>query len=139
MFRKLFFFTVLALIGAVQPGAARAADTGEKVIAYYFHGNVRCPTCYKLEKYSREAIEGNFKDELASGKLEFKVVNVEERDNEHFVNDYGLYTKSLVLSKVKNGKEAGWKNLDKIWELVGNKQVFIDYVTREIREFQKGP
>jgi hypothetical protein len=32
------------------------------------------------------------------------------------------------LSLVKDGKEAKWVNLDKIWEYVGNKQRFIDYV-----------
>jgi len=97
-------------------------------MAYYFHGTARCPTCHKLEQYSKEAIEANFKDALASGKLEFKVVNVDDKGNEHYGSDYQLYTKSLILSLVKDGKEAKWVNLDKIWEYVGNKQRFIDYV-----------
>jgi hypothetical protein len=90
-----------------------------------------------MEKFSREAIDTNFKDALASGKLEFKAVNVEERGNEHFVNDYKLYTKSLILSIVKDNKEVKSKNLDKIWNLVRDKQKFMDYVTGEIKEFTK--
>jgi len=90
-----------------------------------------------MEKYSREAIESNYKDALDSGKLEFKAVNVEDRGNEHFVDDYKLYTKSLILSLVKDGKEVKSKNLDKIWELARNKQKFIDYVTGELNEFMK--
>jgi hypothetical protein len=90
-----------------------------------------------MEKFSKEAIETNFKDALASGNLEFKAVNVEDRGNEHFVNDYKLYTKSLILSMVKDGKEVKSKNLDKIWELARNKQRFIDYVTSEINGFMK--
>jgi hypothetical protein len=108
-----------------------------KVIAYYFHGTFRCPTCYKLEQYSKEAIETNFKDALASGKLEFKVVNVEDKGNEHYGNDYQLYTKSLILSLVKDGKQIKWINLDKIWEYVGNKQRFIDYVKSGVADFLK--
>lgn len=108
-----------------------------KVIAYYLHGSFRCSTCTSMEKYSREAIETNFKDILASGKLEFKVVNVEERGNEHFVKDYELYTKSLILSFVKDGKEIKSKNLDKIWKYAGNKRKFTDYVTGEINGFMK--
>ncbi|TRZ93753.1 hypothetical protein D4R78_07580 [bacterium] len=108
-----------------------------KVIAYYFHGTFRCPTCTTMERYSREAIETNFKDALTSGKFEFKVVNVEDRGNEHFVNDYQLYTKSLILSLVKNGKETKSKNLDKIWEYARNKQIFSDYVTEEVAKFLK--
>ncbi len=108
-----------------------------KVMAYYFHGTFRCYTCTNMEKYSRAAIETNFKDALASGKLEFNAVNVEERENEHFAKDYQLYTKSLILSLVKDGKEVKSKNLDKIWEYARNKQKFIDYVTSEINGFMK--
>jgi hypothetical protein len=90
-----------------------------------------------MEEYSREAIEANFKDALTSGKLEFLSVNVEDRGNEHFVNDYQLYTKTLILSLVKDGKEVKSKNLDKIWEYARNKQKFIDYVTSEISGFMK--
>jgi len=90
-----------------------------------------------MEKYSKEAIEANFKDALTSGKLEFKAVNVEDRGNEHFVNDYKLYTKSLILSMVKDGKEVKSKNLDKIWELARNKQNFIEYVTAEVNALMK--
>lgn len=128
----------LAVVAVISVSTAFAADSNSgKVIAYYFHGSFRCYTCTNMEKFSREAIDANFKDALASGKLEFKAVNVEERGNEHFVNDYKLYTKSLILSLVKDGKEVKSKNLDKIWQLAGNKQRFIEYVTSEASAFMK--
>lgn len=108
-----------------------------QIIAYYFHGNVRCPTCYKMEQYAKEAIEENFKDELASGSLVVKTVNVEEKGNEHFVNDYQLYTKTLIISRVDNGKETQYKNLAKIWEYVVDKKKFFNYVTTEINDYLK--
>ena len=111
--------------------------SSSKVIAYYFHGTFRCYTCTNMEKYSREAIEANFKDALASGQLEFKAVNVEDKGNEHFVNDYQLYTKALIISLVKDGKEVKSKNLDKNWQLARDKQKFIDYVSAEINELMK--
>jgi len=133
----LFFILSVFLCGSF----ANAQDAGNKptsrVIAYYFHGDFRCYTCHTMEKYSREAIEANFKDALASGKLEFKVVNTDERGNEHYVNDYQLYTKSLVLSLVKNGKVIKSKNLTKIWEYVRDKQRFYDYVRAEVNDFLK--
>lgn len=130
---------VILAAGAVM-GASSVAVVAEdvpsaKVIAYYFHGSVRCYTCTHMEQYSREAIEGNFKDARASGQLEFKAVNIEEHGNEHFAKEYQLYTKSLILSLVKDGTEIKSKNLDKIWQLAGNKQKFIDYVTGEISGF----
>jgi len=133
----VILLTAVAVISASFSAFATEDKSSGKVVAYYFHGTMRCPTCHKLEQYSKEAIETNFKDALASGKLEFKVVNVEDKGNEHYGNDYQLYTKALVLSLVKNGKEAKWMNLDKIWEYVGNKQRFIDYVKSGVADLLK--
>jgi len=141
--KRLFFIilTAAALSSGsviILPAAHAAEDVkGEHVVAYYFHGAMRCPTCHKLEQYSKEAIDSNFKDALRSGKLEFKEVNIENSGNEHYANDYQLYTKSLILSLVKDGKEVKWKNLDKIWERVRNKEGFIDYVKSEVADFLK--
>ena len=141
--KRLFFvlLTVVALSSGsifLSPSAQAAENAkGAHVIAYYFHGSFRCPTCHKLEQYSKEAIETNFKNAIASGRLEYKVVNIEDKGNEHYVNDYQLYTKSLILSVVKDGKEIKWKNLDKIWEHVRNKEKFIDYVKSGVADFLK--
>lgn len=135
---KKLLVILLAAAAVVSADVSAWAAEGKpesKVIAYYFHGTMRCPTCHKLEQYSKEAIETNFKGALASGKLEFKVVNAEDKGNEHYGNDYQLYTKSLILSFVKDGKEIKWKNMDKIWEYVGNKQRFLDYVKSGVADF----
>ena len=139
----LFFIgTVFAMEGVPKQGAPARADSStpaqaNRVIAYYFHGNFRCHTCYTMEQYSKEAIEANFKDALSSGKLEFKVVNTDEPGNEHYVKDYQLYTKSLILSLIKDGKEIRSKNLTKIWEYVSKKQKFFDYVSEEVNNSLK--
>ncbi|MDD5562021.1 MAG: nitrophenyl compound nitroreductase subunit ArsF family protein [Candidatus Omnitrophica bacterium] len=135
MFRKLFL--ALCILGFITVSFAADKPSAEKVYAYYFHGSVRCSTCFKLEQYSKEAIESNFKPELASGKLEFRAVNIEEKINAHFVNDYQLYTKTLVLSLVKDGREIKSKNLNKIWEFVGNKDKFMAYIKEEAANFLK--
>jgi len=140
---NLFFGTALAMGKAPQqdiPAPTDVAPTaqGDQVVAYYFHGTFRCPTCHKLEQYAKESIETNFKDDLASGKLSFQVVNVENKGNEHYAKDYQLYTKSVVLSLLKDGKEIRSKNLDKIWQLVGNKEQYESYVRDEVAAFLKG-
>lgn len=139
LFLVLLALAALSSSGAIISSPAEAEDNakGTQVIAYYFHGDMRCPTCHKLEQYSKEAIETNFKDALATGKLEYKVINVENRGNEHYTGDYQLYTKSLILSLVKDGKEIKWKNMDKIWEYVGNKNRFIDYVKNGVTDLLK--
>ena len=136
---KKLFLAILIVVAVISASSltVTADDQPAKVIAYYFHGSFRCITCTNMEKYSKEAIETNFEDAISSGMLEFKAVNTDESGNEHFVNDYQLYTKSLILSMAKDGKEIKSKNLDKIWNLARNKQKFIDYVSGEVNEFMK--
>jgi hypothetical protein len=110
----------------------------KKVVVYYFHSTFRCQSCNMIEKFTKEAIESGFASELKNGSLEMKVINVEEKGNEHFAEDYKLYTKSVIVSDVKDGKEITWKNLDKIWTLLGDQIKFKDYIQTEVRASLKG-
>jgi thiol-disulfide isomerase/thioredoxin len=131
----IFIFTICSHPFAVN---AATAKTESKFIVYYFHTTGRCPTCIKMEKYTNEAVKAYFSNELKSGKIEFKVVNVDMPENEHFMKDYGLYTKSVVISEIKSGKEIRWKNLDKIWTKVRDKNEFMNYIKQETLDFIKG-
>ncbi len=107
------------------------------IVVYYFHGNFRCVNCRNLERYTREAVEKYFPGELSAGKIIFKVVNVETKGNEHFTQDYQLYTKSVVLSSVKGQKEARFDNLTKVWEYLNDKAAFYQYIKSEIEKYLK--
>jgi hypothetical protein len=106
-----------------------------RVVAYYFHGNTRCVTCRNIESYTKEAIESGFPHALKNGQLEFKVVNVEEPQNEHFVQDYQLSTRSVVLARFERGKQREWKNLQLVWDLVRDHDAFMIYVQEEAKSF----
>jgi hypothetical protein len=115
---------------------SQPSDTNDfQFIVYYFHGDVRCATCHKLEAYAKETLDTYFADALAEGKIVWKPVNVDEPQNRHFIKDYSLVTKSVVLSKVRQGKELAWQNLDRIWQKVGDKQGYIEYVRDSISKF----
>jgi hypothetical protein len=119
--------------------ASPAQSTADRVVVSYLHGNRRCVTCKKLEAYSEEAVMTGFATQLADSTLVWQVINFEEADNEHYVKDYGLYSQSLVLSRRPGEKEVEWKNLDRIWTLVGDKKQFIAYVQAELAAFLKPP
>lgn len=124
---------------ASAPATAHApADTAaaeRQVIAYYFHTTARCASCRQIKAYSHAAIEAAFPEELADGRLVWRMVNVDEEGNEHFMEDYELFTKSLVLVEQVQGKQVRWKNLPKIWELLQNKERFFAYVQGEVRAY----
>ena len=135
----LLIFVSCVLLLDIRVSAAPQASSPEqvshKVIAYYFHTNTRCSTCIKIEQYSHEAIEQGFANELKNGTLEMKVVNYEQPENRHFMQDYKLVSKSLVLVNMVNGKQTKWTNLRAVWQLTGRKDAFLNYVRKEVRGY----
>lgn len=107
----------------------------DHVIAYYFHGNFRCAACKKIEAYSKASIEDNFSNEFKGGQLSFKVLNVEEPENRHFIKDYGLYTKSLVIVSYAKDKQIKFKNLEGVWNYLNSKNEFENYVKGEVNQY----
>lgn len=127
-----------ACAAAAKPVAEKpAAKEQVNLVAYYFHGNFRCVSCRKIEEWTGKAVSEGFAKEIKSGRVQWRPVNVEVKGNEHFVKDYKLYTKSVVLSETKNGKEARWKNLDKVWTLLGDEAAFKKYVRDEVSAYLK--
>ena len=118
---------------ATQPGV------DSKVVVYYFHRTLRCPTCHLIEQLARQSLDEVFPGELAAGTLEWRVVNFEAGGNEHFEKDYRLETQSIVLVRMAGGKQAEWKNLDKLWDVIGEPAEFMKYFQDAARDFLYGP
>jgi len=110
-------------------------QTGHKLIAYYFHRTQRCRKCLTIEAYAEEALKEAFPHALETGELEWRAVNVEEPAHEHFVEDYQITSGALVLVDTQNGEQKEWRNLDRVWELVGEELEFKTYVEAEALAF----
>ncbi|MCW5552214.1 MAG: hypothetical protein KIS67_08595 [Verrucomicrobiae bacterium] len=121
---------------ATNQTATNAGD--HQVIAYYFHGTVRCETCLLIEKLAKMVVEQEFTAELATNRLVFTSVNYELPENAHFLTDYKLPCPSLVLVKQREGKEENWKLLADTWQLVHEPINLNAYVETEVRHFLNG-
>jgi len=106
-----------------------------KIIVYYFYTTARCASCHKIEEYTKQSLEKYFFDEITSGAINFQMINIDKPQNKHFIQDYQLYTKSVVLSKISDGKEVKFKNLDKVWNFLRNKNKFYEYIKEETNNF----
>ena len=132
-------FMVAAPRVSAQATAGEPASTqdavADGVVAFYFHGNVRCATCRKIEAYADEAIHSGFASALEDGALVWRVVNIDEPEDKHFIEDFELVTRSVVLAEYRDGEVLRWKKLDKVWQLVRSKDDFVEYVQDEASEF----
>lgn len=115
-----------------------AEITAPPVIAYYFHGTVRCETCVVIEGMVRAVIENEFKAELEAKQLLFLPLNYDLPENAHFLADYKLPCPSLVLVRQQEGAKEQWKLLGDAWQLAHDPAKLNRFVETEVRAFMAG-
>ena len=70
-----------------------------------FHSTNRCKTCKAIEANTKYTLDNYFAKELKSGKITFKIVNVDIKENEQLAEKFQASGTSLFLNVIKNGKE----------------------------------
>ncbi|MCK5680712.1 hypothetical protein KAI46_07885 [bacterium] len=130
----IVLFSLLLVTSLTQPVFAEPVVAG-KVIVYYFHGDMRCRTCNRIESYTKETVKSEFAKELADGLIEIRIVNTDDSENEHFIKDFQLTNRAVVLVENRNGELVKWSNLNRIWLLVSDKDSFQFYIEEEVKSF----
>jgi hypothetical protein len=126
----------LCLLWMLPNGTLLAAPaTTPDTLVYYFHATTRCGTCRTIEAYAQETVTHAFAADLKARRLAWQAVNIEEPANRHFITDFRLYTRSVVVVDARDPKR--FKVLDRVWQLVRDKAAFQSYVEQEIRAFRR--
>jgi len=107
------------------------------VVAYYFHGTTRCPTCQTIESYSHDAIRLAFADQIKDGTIKWQVLNYEAPENAHFTTEYEIVAPTLVLVRTKDGKPVKWENLMQVWEMVDDRAAFVEFVQKKLEDLMQ--
>ena len=115
------------------PPAESEKDQGKpRLVAYYFHATQRCVTCLQIEEYAKDVMQEYFRQELQDGRLEFRPIDVQKPENNHYIRDYQLRFQSLILAQYRGEQQIDWKNLVKVWEYVWDQDKFYSYVRAEV-------
>ncbi|MEE8451424.1 MAG: nitrophenyl compound nitroreductase subunit ArsF family protein [Thermoguttaceae bacterium] len=127
---------VVASLGVMVANSLRPGRSGDVpadgVVAYFFHGKVRCPTCRNIEAYAHEAIQDGFAEQIEAGRVHWRVVDYEEPQNEHFATDFELVSPTVVLVTMEAGQATGWRNLMEVWNLVSDKGAFLEFLQQQV-------
>lgn len=102
---------------------------------YYFYTTIRCRTCRRIEALAEEALRAPFGQAWAQGMLQWRPANVQLPQHRHYIYDYQLYAKSLIVARFQSGNQVEWKNLARIWELAWDRPAFVKYVQGEVGEY----
>ena len=128
---------VLASCGgnrAKKSQASAQEDLREnRVELLFFYGAQRCATCHAIEDRSKELVESVFAEDLASGLLVYRTVDMTTPEGEALADRYEVASSSLILSQ-HLGEEESVKNLTRMAFLNARKQpeVFKEDLSKEI-------
>lgn len=142
---KKLLITLLLVPGFLFfTGEGRLAGTGicsdgsegmDQIVVYQFHRRFRCPSCHELEALIRKTLDVNYSRDLQSEKLVFRVVNLDEKSNKHFIKDYDLLYNTVIVVDRRQGREVRFKNLEKIWEFYEDEEKASEFLRSEIDEY----
>lgn len=96
---------MVACSGGKTKSAAENQQTKKDVVEVLcFHGAQRCATCMAIEKNTKELLEAAYAEQLKSGKLVFRSVDITKE--EALAERYEVSWSSLILVDYdKSGKE----------------------------------
>jgi len=117
---------------AAVAGATADGLPADGVVVYYFHGNKRCQTCNRMESLATLAIDEGFADRQRAGTVLFKPVNIETDATRHFVTDFEMTNRCVVMVERKNGKDHGWRRLDEVWAKISDDTEYKAYITENL-------
>jgi hypothetical protein len=131
-------FSAALLLAPPAPAAGPTAGTGttaRQIVVTYFHGDVRCASCRRLEAFTREAVDRGLEAEVAAGRVIYRTVNTDRPESAHFVREYALVSRAVVIADEHGGTVARWSNLDRVWRLLRNQEAFTSYVVENVRSY----
>ena len=79
----------------------------DKIEIFDFHTIRRCASCLGMERNTKATLDKYFQDELASGKITFQSVNIEESsaDTQELVAKYQATGSSLFINVIRSGQD----------------------------------
>jgi hypothetical protein len=129
---------VLASLVPMVPTTVKAADAPkDRVVVMYFHRTQRCPTCRKMGSYTDEAVKSGFAREMKDGKVLLHFIDFQDEKNAAFTKAYGISGPTLIVAKASGAKVVEYQNLKDMWEKVGDKAAFLEYVQSNVKSYLK--
>ena len=114
------------------PVSNNSSGPTDRLDVVYFHRTQRCYTCLCAEEQTRYTVETFFADELASGKVTFQSINVQDEANADIVEKYNNASYlTLCINTVRDGTDHIEEVTD-IWLVIGDDEAFVEIVKNKI-------
>lgn len=111
--------------------AQSVKNSADKIEIYYFHRTQRCYSCNTLGQYVKETIEQKFSEEIKSGRIDFREINVDLPENKEVAKKFQAGGSSLFINAIKNGKDNINQDTN-VWRLLNNEYQLKNYLENKI-------
>jgi thiol-disulfide isomerase/thioredoxin len=123
---------------ATPPVSDNSSGLADRVEVVYFHRTQRCHTCMYAEEQTCYTLETYFADEMASGKVTFQSINVQDEANADIVEKYNNASYlTLCINTVRGGTDHIEEVTD-IWFVIGNDEAFVEIVKSKVEKSLSG-
>jgi len=110
-----------------QKNYVNDAASVQKVEVIHFHTDQCCDSCERIGELSEDTIKSAYAAELASGKIVYMHINIDDPANQNFVQKYGVTGASLWTDVYDKTGIHPWEDL-KVWYLVDDDAAFSMHV-----------
>lgn len=149
-FRLMVLFAALLLTALVVPAPGPAlADSilpdgclgnlnDNQVIVYYFHRKFRCQSCEILESTLQNTMQVTYAAHFGAGRLAMCVINVDDPENRHYLEQFKILSNSIVIVEKKGGVVSRYKTLEAIWDVSEDRDAITHMLRTEVAGFLLG-
>jgi PBP1b-binding outer membrane lipoprotein LpoB len=123
--------------GSEQQPTSNIASAPDKVEVFLFHATQRCSTCIAIGKLSEKTILEKFPEEVKSGRIVFKEINIDLPENKELAEKFQASGSALYINAIKNGQDNIEQDT-KVWRLTGDEDAFISYFENRLNMIISG-
>lgn len=95
--KTLVFIILCCLSCRPAPVSQQGAESNVVLNVYFFHLTERCDACTAIEENTRKVLAKYFSEQLNNGKIVFRSINIEKRENRNIAEKYQVSYTSLLL------------------------------------------
>lgn len=144
----LIFTLSLAALLLPAPGFVLAEDilpdgclgnlNENQVIVYYFHRKFRCEPCQTLESTLQETLKTSYNDYFGAGMLAMCVVNVDEPENSHYLEQFEILSNTVIVVEKRDGDVSRFESVEEVWDVSEDREAISRLLRKAVDEFLKG-
>jgi len=140
---SIIIITIVALIYSGAKGkensqiSSQSSTTPQSVIpadkieVIHFHATQQCWSCITVGEYALKTIKEKFPEEYASGKIVYKDIDGELKENQEIVVKYQARGSSLFVNAIRDEQDNIEEDVT-VWRLINSESQFISYFENKL-------